>query len=60
MNEYLFYYNETDPAKTMYEGSFIWYSRIDADTLSEAISEFEKYVSEENKIIQIIIKNRLH
>lgn len=58
-NEYLFYYNEIDPEKTQDNGSYIWYFRTNAPTLTEALKEFLEYGADDSQIIQVIVKNVL-
>lgn len=60
MNEYLFYYNEDDhDSDGNMQGTFIWYSRINEDSIAAALKIFVESVSSEDRIIQIIVKNKL-
>lgn len=59
MKEYLFYYNETEPAKTHYNGSFIWYFRTKAETMEVALKEFLEFGGDDDQILQVIVKSNL-
>jgi hypothetical protein len=59
MKEYLFYFNETDPRKTETDGSYIWYFKTKATTLTEALAAFVEFVGNDEQIIQVIVKSAL-
>ena len=62
MNEYLFHYYVIPTNEDIANGSdgpFIWYSSIEANSITEAVKEFESHVASDKDIIQIIVKNRL-
>jgi len=59
MKEYLFYFNETDSAKIENDGSYIWYFKTKAKTMTEALATFLEFGGNDDQIIQVIVKSML-